>query len=381
MDTPPGVLPPAPDLQPLGPISPSRFVGLQSCALREVLAASRTPALLPTAPAARLGSVVHRLLEYAGRGRFVGIGSAAIEARWEELVQASERSAARSWLDRHLLPLSTAIPDYEVRKLRALAGASALAETAALKPAPTEPGHHQFLGYELAVATPDGQAAGRIDAVIFGENGPIIRDYKSGAIHEVGDTGERGIKEAYSSQLKLYAAIYAAMAGTWPARLELVPVGAEPEPVEFTVGECTSLLASALRLRDRINGIVKSGTSSPAIMAQLATPTPTACGHCPYRPLCAPYGDALASGGNSGWPSDLRGELRGVQALGNGRLMALLHTADGTFRIRGLDPDPERHPALGQSTPGDRIAAFSLRPAGSTTSFSEGPFSVLYKIP
>ena len=110
----------------------------------------------------------------------MGADVAAIEARWEELVKMSERLAAQSWLDRHLLPLSAAIPDFEVRKLRAIAGASALAATAAAKTNTVQHVHPRLLGFELAVATPDGLAAGRIDAVVADEDGPIVRDYKSG---------------------------------------------------------------------------------------------------------------------------------------------------------------------------------------------------------
>jgi RecB family exonuclease len=380
IETSPGILPPVPELGPLGAISPSRFIGLQACALREVWSARRAPALLPTAPAARLGTVVHRLLEDAGRGRFVTATGAAVDARWDELIQASDHSAARSWLDRHLVPLSSAVPDFQVRKLRALAGARALADAAVPKPRSDHAKHHLLFGYEVAVATPDGQAGGRIDGVIPSKDGPIIRDYKSGAIYEVSDTHELAIKEAYSAQLKLYAAIYAAMTGTWPSRLELVPVGAKPEPVKFTVDESTSLLSTAVHLHDRINRIVESGTTATSKMVELAAPLPATCTHCPYRPNCMPYRDALASDDVSGWPSDFHGELLDVRTLGNGRRMVSLDCSGRTVLIRGLNPDPDRHPALGLSVTGDAIAVYNLRPAGSPTSFSEGPSTVFYKM-
>lgn len=381
MDTRPGVLPAAQKLQPLGPISPSRFVAMQRCALREVWAASHAPPLLPTAPAARLGGVVHQLLEEAGQGSFAAVGRKAVEARWHELVEASERTAARSWLDRHLVPLSSAIPDFEVRKMRALAGAVAITKSASVKPVRRQFENQQVHGYELAVATPDGQVAGRIDAVIASEHGPVIRDYKSGAIYDVPARGARSLREAHSSQLKLYAAIYASVAGIWPARLELVPVGGEPENVEFTVDECMSLLSTALQLRERINGIVVSLTSEAKRTAELATPTPATCEYCPYRPVCTPYSDAVTAGEGSGWPDDVRGELSAVGPLHNGRLIVSLKAARGTVRIRGLDSDPRRHPALSETTPGDVMTAFNLRPAGGPLSFSEGSFSVLYKLP
>lgn len=378
MESVPGIVPVAPELQPLGSISPSRFIGLQMCSLREVLAANHTPALLPTAPSARLGSVVHRLLELAGRGYFVGADRVEVEARWEELLRAAEQEAARSWLDRHLLPLSAFIPDFEVRRLRALAAALAIAANSASRSEARRSAHPQLLGYELDVVTPDGRATGRIDAVIQGDGGPVLRDYKSGAIHSVDDDGNRVVREEYASQLKLYAAMYAEMSGIWPVRLELVPVGEEPESIDFTIEECTSLLTDALCILDRINGILTSGISSTSVMHELAGPAPSTCMYCTYRPLCAPYADARTLSDASGWPNDVRGELREIRLLGNGRLIVALDTPGGTVWIRGLDPDPARHPILGRLTPGDSIAAFGLRPSGTLTSYSEGPFSAIY---
>jgi hypothetical protein len=60
--------------------------------------------------------------------------------------------------------------------------------------------------------------------------------------------------------------------------------------------------------------------------------------------------------------------------------MLTLETGSATVRIRGLDSDPIRHPALEAAGLGDAIGAFNLQPAGSPSSFAEGPFTVLYKL-
>jgi PD-(D/E)XK nuclease superfamily len=372
----PGVLGPPPGVDALTAISPSRFAALQQCALREVWAANRVPALLPTGPAARLGTVVHRLLEEAGRG-VLNAGEA--DSRWNALIAAAEQAASQNWLDRHLLPFRTAIPDFEVRALQALERARLLAAEAAPIPRPDMARGETAVGYELPVETPDGKARGSIDAVIPGEGGPVLRDYKSGAIFEPGPGTAREIKTAYANQLKLYAAIYSAMTGTWPSRLEVVPVAGEPQAVEFSAAECEQLLDQAIHTLDAVNDVISSPEPYPSRHERLARPAPQTCGNCPYRPGCAPYAAAAAADPEAGWPPDRCGRLTELRVLGNGSLMLALDSGTATVRIRSIDPSPQRHPALEVISPGDSVSAFNLRPAGGPTSFAQGRFTVLYK--
>jgi hypothetical protein len=350
-----------------------------ACALRESWAASRAPELLPGTPTGRLGTVAHRLLEEAGRGQLAGLDDEAIDQRWERLVQAAEASAAASWLNRHLLPLRSAIPDFEVRKIRALSAARALAEEASATHHVQGSALRLTAGYEVPVETADGQAGGRIDAVRPGPEGPVLRDYKSGAIHEGATSNARTVKAAYAAQLKLYAAIYADMTGVWPSLLELVPLAGMPEQVEFTRDECAQLLRDAVRLRDTINDVINSNASLADRMARLAAPAQSVCSYCAYRPQCTPYMERERSE-QRGWPLDVRGELTNKRTLGNGRMMLVLAAGTTVIQIRGLSAQPERHPAIAATNIGDTVAAFNLK-ADGPSSFGEGPFTVLYKIP
>ncbi len=380
MSVGPGFLEPAPPLRALGPVSPSHAVGLTLCALREVWTASRAPHLLPLTPAARLGIVAHRLLEESGRGLLNGLTSDRISARWDEILRRAEEDASRSWLDRHLVPLAGSIPDFEVRKLRAIARASALANEATRTLGEGGSRAHATWRVEVPVATPDGSAAGRIDAVVRTLDGPVIRDYKSGAIHEAGGAGQLEIKGAFSVQLKLYAAIYAAMTGTWPVRLEVVPLVGAPESVPFSREECVRLLSDAVRHRDQVNRIIESEAPIAMKMSCLASPSPSTCAFCPYRPGCRPYTDAIKPNTDS-WPIDARGRLVEKKTLGSGRELLTLEVHSSTIRIRGLSPSPSRHPAVNASVAGDNLAAFNLRSGGGQTSFTEGPFTVFYVDP
>ena len=371
----PGYLQPPWPLRPLAAISPSRFTGLQACALREVWSANRAPALLPSSPAARLGIAAHRLLNEAAR-RLTGD---RVSSRWEELVDEVEVAMAQNWLDRHLLPLREVVPDYEVRRLRAVARARELAADAVALPARRDQAGSGLFGYELLVSTPDSLAAGRVDAVLHGEHGPVIRDYKSGAIYESG-MGVPTVKHKYAVQLQLYAAIYATMAGVWPARLELKALSGESANVTFTPADCSQMLGRALELRDAVNRAIASAADPEARTEVLARPSEEACRHCSYRPNCTPYRAARAVAGEGGWPLDVWGELTEARALGNGKVMLTLEAASGTVRVRGLTPGPHRHPALARLRAGDRLGVFNMRPAGSPTSYTEGLFTVIYKI-
>jgi hypothetical protein len=325
-----------------------------------------------------LGTVAHRLLEEAGRGAFSDMPLEAIEKRWVELLAEAEDLASRSWLDRHLLPLSSSTPDFEVRRLRAISAARTLAgETANGGKRRTK--EHPLVGFEVEVSTPDGRAGGRIDAVSMIDEGPVLKDYKSGVVYGDGSR-RRALKPEYAAQLKLYAAIYAAMTGTWPSRLEVVPIAGKPVNVPFTNDECDELLREAISLRGRINDVISSEADLRSRIQDLATPRPDACGYCAFRPQCAPYFTARQREPEARWPIDVRGRLVEQRLLGNGRLLISLDEGGTVKHIRGIDPSPERHPALARPASNELIAAYNLRSAGSTTSFKEGPFTIFYAI-
>jgi len=96
-------------------VSPSRYTAMQACLLREVWIASGNKPLLPPSPLAELGSVIHRLLEAAGRGQLHSGRKEKVDATWDELVLDAERNMARSTLRQHQVPMSRSIPDFQVR--------------------------------------------------------------------------------------------------------------------------------------------------------------------------------------------------------------------------------------------------------------------------
>jgi hypothetical protein len=374
------------DVGPLAYITPSRFSALKGCALKEVWGANKAPRLLPPAPAGRLGSAIHRLLQEAGEGRFEAEDGASVERRWQVLIGDTHRAMRRSWLERHLVPLQRSVPDYEVRHLRVLERAIEITAVASRAPerVSTKPiAKRRTYGFELPVSSSDGLVRGRIDAVLPSADGPVIRDYKSGAIFESGPGRFPALKTAHETQLRLYAALYAASHGKWPRRLEVVPVAGLAHAVTFDHETCLRLLDQARDALREVNRAVAVAADTPdSLQAQLATPSPANCAHCPYRPACNPYRrTAAAAPPGSGWPKDVWGRAEEVRQLGNSKFMIAVQMRDYRVRIRGLTPAAGRHPALTDLHQGDGVAVYNLESSGSEETLLESQFTVIYLVP
>ncbi len=369
-------------LAPLARLSPSRFHSLMECALREVWAAAGQAWLLPAAPAARLGSAIHRLFEGAGKGHFRDGGRPAVESRWNELVGEAEIAMRGSWLESHLVPLKAAVADYEVRRLRSIQRAEEI--TRSISPATGARGGQPRCRSEVWVSTPDGRVGGFIDQVEDSPAGPILRDYKSGHVLAPGKAaGGEQIKESYEVQLKLYAAIYAASAGVWPTRLELVPLQGPVREVAFTAAECEAVLGQAREALMTVNSII-ANNSAPDAEALMAAPSQEACRYCPFRPGCASYHRARDSRpAEDGWPQDVWGTVRELEVLGNGKVLLGVQPADGgmgTAVIRGINPSADRHPGLTRLAAGDGVAVYDLKAAGPGGTFQESSRTTIYRL-
>ncbi len=377
----PGLLTFRPLLAPLKSISPTSYVGLRQCALRGVWASARTSELLPSVPAARVGSVIHRLLEAAGSGTFLRGDASAVDRSWQELIAAVEERMRSSWLEEHLVPLSHSVPDFEVRRIQARSRALDLADAVARtsdRRATSGGGSLALQGCEVAVSTSDGRVRGRIDAIVIDSGGPVVRDYKSGVIFDIGAGKGHVLKEAYRIQLRMYAALYAETAGRWPVRLEVVPIRGTPEGVAFDPDSCNALVEAASALLETVNEAIRQESTAGHIQEMLARPQPETCAHCPFRPGCRPYRTARAAGGE-GWPHDVWGRLTSIVTLGRGGAMIEVDSGDGVIRIRGLG-QAGRHPALRILERGDAVAVFNARPTGSQAMFAESSHTVIYKL-
>ena len=74
---------------------------MKLCLLREAWNVSGNDPLLPPSPLAVLGSIVHKLLEAAGRGQLQGRQPANIEETWERLLNKAEKKMSQSTLEQN----------------------------------------------------------------------------------------------------------------------------------------------------------------------------------------------------------------------------------------------------------------------------------------
>jgi len=351
--------------------------------LREVWASCWRPPLLPRTPSAHVGSMIHALLEAAGKGEMEDGSLALVETRWADLLGRTEQTMSASWIEKPLQPLSLSVPDFEVRRIRAFERAVEIART--IQASRQRRTGERGVGNELPVSSPEGLVAGYVDCAVETRDGIVLRDYKTGAITE--DNSSSAVKTIYQVQLRLYAALYYSSFGRWPTRLELVPLRGDPIAVSFSPDECLSLLRDATDLlkhaNTRIEQVDQVADRLDAL-ASLAAPRPSSCRYCLYRPACPAYREARAGPvTDESWPTDVLGQVIEIRMLGNGRLN--LSIADpglaAVARVRGIDPDPARHPALLTLEEGSRTAICNLRPSGAKEAFSELMSTVIYVNP
>jgi len=358
-------------------VSPSRFTGLKACALREVWMTSGNRALLPVSPKARVGIIAHQLLTEAGRGQLPP-DRAVIESRWVEKVQHAQFEIQQSSIEKHLLPLERSVPDLQVRRIRTVQIALDIAqESYKLARSPVFQGPSSMYGFELHVKSADGFVRGLIDCAICLQEGPLIRDYKSGEVFSRSDVNGREPKQEYQIQLKMYAALYAETFGKWPAKLEVVPLSGPPLDIPFSREDCTALVKEASELLYQINTVIASKPVGQ-IPWPLAHPSPASCLFCQYRPACQPYWVAPKSLGGDGWPVDVRGTVEENKILGNSKTLLLIRTEKGIASIPGLSGG-ERHPALSKLMIGDEAAVFNLMRVRASQSYSETSLTTIYQ--
>jgi len=371
-------LPDLPPVTALSRISPSRFTALSECALRELLAASRNVPQLPQSPRAKLGQAAHVLIELAGKGTFRTKERPEIEAQWSNVLSSIESAMEANWLERALVPLKRSVSDYEVLRLRAVNKALAIAQrdfsSSREKPGPR-------VLFEQWVQTADGLVGGLIDEVYESSEGIVIRDYKSGYILDHSDIESLSIREEYMTQMHLYSALYKSSTGVWPSRLELIPTQGPGVNVPFDPAECERLLARAVVLLTDLNEAIHrlAGDGTTKLALKLANPKSETCRFCSFRPSCTAYHQS-AHETDGLWPNDVCGSVVDILTLGNGRVnLKLMTENDQMVFVRGLDPRPERHPALILLKVHDELAIFNLGVGPGAASFRETQLTTIYR--
>jgi hypothetical protein len=357
-------------------ISPSRFVALQECVLRELWASSGSGRLLPLNPRARLGTVIHRLLQDVGSGN-IPSSAESLESVFDRLVSEAETSMSQSWIDRSLVPLRRTVADFEVQKLRALECA------ARIKKVGTRYEHKldvsPAIGCEIWVQSEDGSVGGFIDSVYEHDWTVVVRDYKTGLIMGGTSESEPNPSKEYLVQIKLYAALYHEKFNDWPAFAELVPLQGEPIRIVVEPEECWAILQKAKETLHAVNAlIVRASSRDSELSESLATPTSSNCRKCLSRPACQSYQKACVKE-DSEWPADVWGAFVSQQSLGNGRSLIKVSDGNQVITVRQITSSRERHPALESLEAGDRVGIYNVRFNSTHTDATETNATTIYR--
>ena len=370
-------------MKPIRRVSPSRYTAMRGCLLREVWTASGNEPLIPPSPLAELGSVIHELLKAAGFGQLEGGGNDKVDRTWLDLVSQTEKRMMLSTLRRQQVPLSRSIPNYEVRRLRACHRAAEIARDAFRGRGGRPRQSREHAGYELWVESQDGQVGGYIDRVTMTPDGVVLSDYKSGAVLISGKGKGPGIlKQAYKDQLTLYAALYQIKCGSWPVRLEVVPLQGAPTEVAYDPGKAERLLMEASALLRTANKRIAEVESGRMEIIGLASPRAEYCRLCLFRPACQAYWLTRSHGAQATWPADVKGLISEITRLRNGKVCMRIAqdepTKSSCITIRNLTDSVDRHPLLRQAQPETRVALYGLDYHYRSADYTETQDTVIF---
>ncbi|MGO8714402.1 MAG: RecB family exonuclease [Smithella sp.] len=360
----PHVIPLMP-LKKINRISPSRYFALKSCTLHEIWAANKDIThLLPVAPASRLGIVVHKILEEAGRA--IIVDEETMNESWEKNLKLIEHEMSILWFERHLVPLSMNVRNYEVKRQQCFMAVRKLISYKS-KFFETYKTDKEW-ETEVWVESADKEIGGWLDSIRLNSDGVQIIDYKTGSLFNFPNNKDT-IKTGYQQQLKLYAALYNNSWGIWPSRLTILGLDLKEYDIEFSQEECKALLQEAKMSLESVNEKLDKGYSQQ----EFAMPSGTSCFTCKYRPGCIMYWFKRQE--NNEWPNDCLAVIKEMNILGNGLLRIILQNVKNDFVIRGLSP--ERHVVL-TNNPGEIIIC-NLSPDSAPDYFIGNNFTTIYR--
>lgn len=337
--------------------------------------------MLPNSPNAYIGNIIHETIKIAKEEKISekrDFGSI-----WSELVDKKEKAMAKSWIEKHLVPIKEYSTDYEVKKLlckKFVNNLSLEKQKLGQYSSISEKFIHQSRS-EIWLQSTDGKVGGYADAIIPTEDGDIIIDYKTGKYIEESSCGScPKVKEEYEIQLKLYSSLYHSKYGKWPVSLKIAGIDGTFVKIDFTNKECEGMLQEAIKILNYTNNIIKRNLTKPDKLKELSSPSPENCKFCQYRPGCKSYLEIMPQNimSEEKWPIDVSGTIIYRKILGNGNLfikLSLDADSSKTISIRNLSI--KRHPALNNI--GNKVVIFSLLADSGEKTYQEGLLTTSYQ--
>ncbi len=270
--------------------SPTLWSHMRLCGLRAALAATpQTHRWVLHDPRTWLGTAFHRVMEAMRTG---GTPEDA-EAVWNTAIAQATAAASRHPLDaRFAAPERW--PSYFLLRQRCLALAAESAHlqkhrTHGDKPSPASSG--AMRGPERRLEARGRRLVGRPDHF----DGQTLTEYKS-TLPDLAWPVAAELLEGFRRQVRLYAAIIADVAGTWPARGRIVAASGEVLEIEIDPTVCNAEADAALAALDALNAMLASGAAAES----LATPLPSSCSPCPFQIICPAFWQRLGEDGPQG---------------------------------------------------------------------------------
>ncbi|PHS08624.1 MAG: hypothetical protein COA78_12600 [Blastopirellula sp.] len=345
--------------------SPSQLAQGLECRLRTLFKASSSYPNLITHPRAALGSVTHRLLENATRGRIERSHDlrAAVEAEFYRLLSVEEATLSSSEETAHFGALSNTFTEVQwlnyVREH--VSAATSLLEHAPLfrktKPMARHIGRSfvDLIGPgrwpEVRIQSETLRLTGKMDLIeILPNETVVIRDHKGGKVLD--KAGE--VIPSIQLQLRLYG--LAVLSHRPDSKVELsVSTGKREYRVEFDRHhiEQTNMW---------LDGFLSCLPANVEQSSESQSNPGSACGLCPHRHVCPTYLELAPQFWRDGLPDgrqalDAWGVITKITSKEN--LTSLDIQAASSQRVRIQRLDTTRH-LLGNARLGQRIWLFGL---------------------
>ena len=182
--------------------------------------------------------------------------------------------------------------------------------------------------------------------------------------------------------MELYAALYKHRYGTWPISIEIVPLQGLSIELRFDAVHAKRLLETACAFLHAANKRIADVKNGKTALTVLASPQVDNCRWCLFRPACGAYWTARESCQQEKWPCDLRGILREMTTLRNGKLCMRISESDSTaplITIRNLTNCLDLYPSLPQLKKGRHVMVYNLKYLYRSGDYTETQSTVIYQ--
>jgi RecB family exonuclease len=270
-------------LKPLRRVSPSLGDALLSCELSVAFRLDDRYGFLRTpAPASALGTISHELAEEVASGRFNAVPgpdvARALADAWSAKLTVAEEELSRAY-PAGAVPPPQRWTGYEQTRVRILD----LLEAEVRAKQRGEPSRSAPFGLEVLLQPEGIPLHGRADRVEKRGSNVELIDLKTGW------TLPDELKPSHRRQLLAYAYLWHVVYGEWPQTASIQRLDGTRLSFNVDPAEAESVAAELVRALDLFNSQVSSGRAPLA----LASPSPTTCRYCAYRPTCRAFFNAV----------------------------------------------------------------------------------------